>query len=79
MPPQPPPYTPHQGPYYPAPPPAYMAPAGGVAGFVPPTHVFPDSPPGKFKITMSLLSSSFVPGALYLKLIKHRQEILHVL
>lgn len=49
MPPEPPPYTPHQGPYYPAPPPAYMAPAGGVNGFVPPTHVFPDSPPGKFK------------------------------
>lgn len=51
MPPEPPPYTPHQGPYYPAPPPAYMAPAGGVNGFVPPTHVFPDSPPGKFKRT----------------------------
>lgn len=47
MPPQPPPYTPHVGPYYPAQPPAYMPPAGGVNGFVPPTHVFPDAPPGK--------------------------------
>lgn len=54
MPPQPPPYTPHQGPYYPAPPPAYMAPSGGVNGFVPPTHVFPDAPPANSVYTMDM-------------------------
>ncbi|XP_035228905.1 WW domain-binding protein 2-like isoform X2 [Stegodyphus dumicola] len=54
MPPQPPPYTPHQGPYYPAPPPAYMPPPGGINGFVPPTHVFPDAPPANSVYTMDM-------------------------
>lgn len=54
MPPQPPPYTPHQGPYFPAPPPAYMPPAGGVNGFIPPTDAFPSAPPANSVYTMDM-------------------------
>ncbi|XP_042907364.1 WW domain-binding protein 2 isoform X2 [Parasteatoda tepidariorum] len=54
MPPQPPAYTPHQGPYFPAPPPAYMPPEGGVNGFIPPTDVFPNAPPANSVYTMDM-------------------------
>ncbi|XP_055945638.1 WW domain-binding protein 2-like [Argiope bruennichi] len=54
MPPQPPPYMPQTGPYYPAPPPAYTPPAGGINGFVPPTHAFPDAPPADSVFTTNM-------------------------
>jgi len=54
MPPQPPAYTPHQGPYFPAPPPAYMPPAGGVNGYFPPTDVFPNAPPANSVYTTDM-------------------------
>ena len=41
----PPPYTPPTSAWYAAPPPAYSANPAGYQGWVPPTHVFPDSPP----------------------------------
>jgi len=43
----PPPYSPPMGPWYAAPPPAYAPSPAGYYGWVPPTHVFPDVPPGK--------------------------------
>lgn len=43
----PPPYAPPPGPWYQAPPPAYTPSPTGYYGWVPPTHVFPDQPPGK--------------------------------
>ncbi|KAG8177649.1 hypothetical protein JTE90_000335 [Oedothorax gibbosus] len=53
MPPQPPPYMPHAGPYFPAPPPAYYPPQGGV-GFQLPTQTFPDQPPANSVYTTNM-------------------------
>ena len=46
----PPPYQPPSSDWYAAPPPAYAAAANGYYGWVPPTHAFPDQPPGYFHI-----------------------------
>ena len=43
----PPPYTAPSGPWYAAPPPAYSANPNGYMGWVPPTNVFTEQPPGK--------------------------------
>lgn len=43
----PPAYTAPTGNYYAAPPPAYTPNPNGYMGWVPPTNVFPDQPPGK--------------------------------
>ncbi len=45
----PPPYTPPAGPWYAAPPPAYTPNPNGYMGWVPPTNVFPDQPPGQLR------------------------------
>lgn len=42
----PPPYQPPTSNWYAAPPPAYQATPTGYYGWVPPTNVFPDMPPG---------------------------------
>ena len=44
--PAPPPYTAPTGPWYAAPPPAYTPNPQGYMGWVPPTNVFPEQPPG---------------------------------
>lgn len=42
----PPPYTPPLSDWYPAQPSAYQPPPTGYYGWIPPTNVFPDVPPG---------------------------------
>ena len=53
-PPQPPPYTPPQGPIYQAPPPAYSAPHNDYYAWVP-YQTFPSAPPRKLQILFNLL------------------------
>lgn len=42
----PPPYQPPESGWYSPPPPAYAAAASGYYGWMPPTNVFPEQPPG---------------------------------
>lgn len=55
----PPPYTPPLSDWYPAQPAAYQPPQTGYYGWMPPTNVFPDVPPGL--IPRSVQFPRFIP------------------
>lgn len=50
----PPPYSPPLSDWYPAQPSAYQSPPTGYYGWIPPTNVFPDVPPGFSSISSSV-------------------------
>ena len=65
----PPAYQAPMGAYYAAPPPAYAPPPSGYYGWVPPTNVFPDAPPGWFKLIIAanlVLNRFFLANAVFM-------------